>query len=88
MRSRCTDPAKARVYRDRGITVCERWLDFENFLEDMGERPDNRTLDRIDNDKGYEKSNCRWATVKEQANNRRPTSIREQTQATADDAPA
>lgn len=58
-------------YKDRGIKCTSRWLSFENFLADMGERPSPaHSLDRKNNDKGYNKRNCRWATSKEQAQNR------------------
>lgn len=58
-------------YGGRGITVCDRWLLFDNFLADMGEQPKNLSLDRVDNQKGYSPDNCKWATRKEQARNTR-----------------
>lgn len=74
MLQRCNHPSQQsyKYYGGRGITVCERWRTFENFLTDVGERPDGRTLDRIDNERGYEPGNCRWATAREQRLNQRP----------------
>jgi hypothetical protein len=73
MITRCTNINHKfyKHYGGRGITVCVSWLLFENFFADMGERPEGLTLDRRDNDKGYYKENCRWATQSQQVSNRR-----------------
>ncbi|GEM_PF-2186614 len=74
MRNRCERPSHKQYadYGGRGITICERWAEFSNFLTDMGERPANMTLDRKDPQGNYEPSNCRWATPREQTLNQRP----------------
>lgn len=73
MIQRCNNPKHVHYarYGGAGVAICERWLKFENFLADMGERPDGHSLDRLDGSKGYDQSNCRWSTPKSQANNRR-----------------
>ena len=72
MWKRCTLPHHPyyRYYGGAGITVCERWRRFESFYEDMGECRDGMSIDRIDNACGYDPSNCRWATMKDQQRNR------------------
>lgn len=87
MLARCTQPSSPAFqhYKDRGITLCERWLNgegdkggFECFLLDIGERPSNsHTIERRDNDQGYEPNNCLWATRREQARNRSTTRFHE-----------
>lgn len=71
MIQRCTNRGNGRFkhYGGRGITVCKSWLVFENFYADMGDRPEGMTLDRKNNDEGYSKANCRWATMREQSRN-------------------
>lgn len=73
MHKRCADPTWHRYdrYGGRGIRVCERWRNFDNFLADMGEAPHNTTLERSNNDGNYEPGNCVWTTRKKQARNRR-----------------
>lgn len=78
MTQRATNPndPNYEYYSGRGIGVCERWLKFENFFEDMGYAPSSKhTLERMENDKGYYKENCKWATMKEQSKNKRNNKV-------------
>ena len=70
---RCSDKARGSArknYYDKGIRVCDEWMDFDRFFFDMGVPPDGLSIDRINGNKGYSKDNCRWATSKQQANNK------------------
>lgn len=77
MKNRCLNKMSNRFqrYGARGITICERWMEFHNFLEDMGHPPKGMQLDRIDNDKGYFPENCKWSSRSEQAKNRSTTVV-------------
>jgi len=71
MKARCANPKSPKyyMYGGNGISVCDSWQTFENFLADMGERPDGCSLDRIDGSMGYSPENCRWADAKAQSSN-------------------
>lgn len=88
MRARVSPNSQdARYYADRGITICERWSSYPLFREDMGECQEGLTLERINNNKGYEPDNCRWATLAEQQRNSRncrPIIFRGKTQLISD----
>lgn len=72
MKARCSNPNHSawKWYGAKGIKVCDRWKEFENFVHDMGEKPKNSSIDRIDSSKDYEPNNCRWASHKEQGRNK------------------
>jgi len=72
MKDRCLNPnhLHSKHYSAKGITVCDKWMSFEGFYEDMGDRPPGYSLDRIDNGLGYFKENCRWIPLRDQPKNR------------------
>lgn len=74
-RCNCQSNKDFHKYGGRGISVCDRWKDFKSFYEDMGDRPDGMTIDRIDVNGNYEPSNCRWASPKTQGRNTRSNVI-------------
>ena len=77
MKDRCLNPNHSSYanYGGRGVRVCERWLAFEGFLADMGERPSGTSIDRLDSNGGYKPGNCRWADAKTQGRNRRTVKL-------------
>ena len=77
MKGRCLNTAHKDYpkYGAAGITLCEEWHKFENFLADMGTRPAGTSIDRIDNTKGYSPDNCRWASPKQQSRNRKSNKL-------------
>ncbi len=71
MRSRCLfNSNNTKNHKDKGITICKEWNDYDTFIKDMGERPEGTTLDRRNNRGNYEPSNCRWSDWREQQNNK------------------
>lgn len=75
MMARCYNPSNISYtdYGRRGISVCNRWHDFNNFLEDMGDKPEDLSIERVNNEEGYSPKNCIWATTAIQTRNRRST---------------
>jgi hypothetical protein len=73
-RCKSVRPKEVDIYLNRGITVCDKWKNFAGFYEDMGLRPKGKTIDRVNNDLGYFKENCRWATKSQQVRNIRSRS--------------